>query len=116
MSKLAANDDGTNKSSSNQRYFKAKEEDREEMFMTNIITTREMIKLCIDQVVEIEEFHLVVEFSVDKITEVDQGMNKAIGMTLDEETLDQMREHIKIRILGDRIIEVDTEEIIGMKI
>ena len=53
---------------------------------------------------------------MDKITEVDQGMNKAIGMTLEEETLKVIQEHIKIRILEDRIIEVDIEETIGIKI
>ena len=42
--------------------------------MTNIITIRD--KIGIDQIVEIEEFHLVVEFSVHKITGTDQGMNK----------------------------------------
>ena len=74
--------------SSNPRYFKAKEEDRQDIFMTNIITIREMIKIGIDQVVGIEEFHLVVEVIMDKITKVDQGMNKIIGVTLEEETLE----------------------------
>ena len=46
------------------------------------------MKIGIDQVVEIEEFHLVVEFSVDKTTETDQGMNKAIERNLEEETLE----------------------------
>ena len=35
-----------------------------------------------------EEFHLVVEYSVDKITEIDQGMNRIVGMTLGEKTLE----------------------------
>ena len=39
---------------------------------------------------EIVEFHLVVEFSVDKIIDIDLGMNSAIGMTLEEETLEVM--------------------------
>ena len=43
-------------------------------------------------------------------------MNKVIGMTLREEILEAMSEHMKIIILEDRIIEVDIEEIIGMKI
>ena len=43
-----------------------------------------------DQVVEIGAFHLVVKFSVDKIIEIDQCMNKAIGMTLEEEILEGM--------------------------
>ena len=50
--------------------------------MTNVITIRKNIRIGIDQVVDIEEFHLVVEFSVVKILEVDQGMNKVIGTTL----------------------------------
>ena len=43
-------------------------------------------------------------------------MNKTIGMTLEEESLEVMKEHIKIRILEGRIIEADIEETIGMKI
>ena len=39
---------------------------------------------------------------------------KAIGMTLGEEILEVMQEHIKVRISEDRIIEVDIEEIIEM--
>ena len=58
----------------------------------------------------------MVEFSMHKMTEVDQGMNKVIGMILEEETLEVTWEHIKIRIWEDRIIEVDIGEIIGMKI
>ena len=43
-------------------------------------------------------------------------MNKAIGMTTGEETLEIAQECIKIKILEDRILEVDIEETIGMKI
>ena len=68
------------------------------------------IRIGIDQIVDIGELHM------DKITEVVQGMNKAIGMTLEEEILEVKGECIKIRIVGDRIIEVHTEETIGMKI
>ena len=97
--------------SSNLRYFKAKEEDKQEISMTNVITTKEMIRISIDQVVEIGEFHM------DRIIEVDQGMNKAIAMTLEEETLrGNLRVYKKPRILEDRIIEVDKEETIEMKI
>ena len=70
LSKLTAKEDGTNKSS-NLRYSKAKEEDRQEISMTNVITIRVFIKIDIDLVVEIK-FHLVVEFSVDKL----QGQTK----------------------------------------
>ena len=40
-----------------------------------------MIKIGIDQTVDIEEYHSLVEYSVDKITETGQGMNRIIGMT-----------------------------------
>ena len=54
----------------------------------------------------------MVEFSLDIITEVDQGMDKIIGMILEEEILEAAQEHIKIRISEDRIIQVDIEETI----
>ena len=72
--------------------------------MTQVIMIEEIIKLGIDQTLEIGEFNLV-----DKI-EVDQGMNIIIG----EEILEPMQDHIKI--LGDRIVEENIEVIIGMKI
>ena len=114
MSKSAANDDGTN--SSSLKYIKTKEGDRQKIYMTNIIMIKETIRIGIDQIAEIEDSNLVVEFSADKIIEVDQGMNKTTGMTIGEEILEVMQECIRIRILEDRIREVDTEEIIGMKI
>ena len=43
-------------------------------------------------------------------------MNRIIGMTLGDETLGVMWECIRIRIFKDRIIEVDIEETIGMRI
>ena len=51
------------------RCFKAKEEAKQEISMTNIIIIKEMIRIGIDQEVEIGEF------SMDKITEVDQSKN-----------------------------------------
>ena len=60
----------------------------------------------------IEEDNLVVESNMDRIVEVDQGMDKTIGMTLGEETLEAMQGCIKIKISEDQIIEVDIEEII----
>ena len=72
--------------------------------------TDAIIRMGIDPTAEIEKFNLVVEFSMDKIIEVDQGMDKAIGMTSGEKIIKGMQEHIKIRILEDEIIEVDIEE------
>ena len=85
MSKLTPNDDGTNIQFKPKIFQSKKKMTDKNFFMTNIITIREIIRIGTDQVVEIEEFHLVVEFSKDKITEVDQGINKAIGMSLKRE-------------------------------
>ena len=61
------------------------------------------IRIGLDQISEIEECKLAVEFSMDKITEVGQGIDKATEMTLGEEILEVMQECIKIRILEDRM-------------
>ena len=55
--------------------------------MTDVIMNRESIGIGLDQLVEIGEFHLVVGYSVGKIIETDQDMNRIIGMTLGEEIL-----------------------------
>ena len=39
--------------------------------MTNVITIKEIIRIGIDQVVEMGGFHFAVEFSMDKIIEID---------------------------------------------
>ena len=109
MSRLATNDEETN--SLNLIYIKVKGEAKWEISMTDIA-----INIGIDQIAEMEESSLAVKFSMDKIILVDQGMNKATGITLGEGISEIMQEHIKISVLGDRIIEVDTEEITGMKI
>ena len=93
------------------RYIKIKGEAKQEIPMTDIT-----IRIGRDPIAEIEEFNLEVEFSVDKITEAYQGMDKAIGMILREEISEAAQELTKVRISEDRIIEVDIEEIIGMKI
>ena len=53
---------------------------------------------------EIEGYHLVEEYNMDRTIEADQGIDKAIGMTLGEEISEAMQEHIKIKIFEDRII------------
>ena len=47
----------------------------------------EVIKIDIDQIAEIEEFNLLVEFNMDKI-EVDLHMKKITEMTIGEEILE----------------------------
>ena len=71
----------------------------------------ETIRIGIDQIVEAEEFNLGVEFSMDKITERDLGMNKTIGVIIGEEILEATWECIKIRILEDKTIEVDKRKL-----
>ena len=115
MSKLAATDDGTNKQFK-PKIYQSERRNRQEISMTDVVTIKETIGIVIDQIAEIKESTLVVEFSTDRIIEVGQGMNKTIGMTIGDEILEATQKCIKIRILEDRIIEVDTEEIIGMKI
>ena len=89
MSKLAAKMmEQTN--SSGLRCFKANEEDKQEMSMTNAIIIKETIRRDIDQIVDIEESNLKVEQSTNKIIEVGQGMNKTTGMTIGQEILEVM--------------------------
>ena len=58
--------------------------------MTDIIIIREIVTIGIGQMAEIEEFHLVVGYSVDKFIETDQDMNRITGMILEEEILEVM--------------------------
>ena len=55
--------------------------------MINVNMIEEIIKIGVGQLAEIEEFSLVVEFSMDKI-EVDLGANKITGVIIGEETLE----------------------------
>ena len=120
MSELMAKDDGTNKQFKPKIFqSKRRRQTRIFCFMTNIIIIKEIIKIGIDPVVEITEFHLVVGFSVDKNIEIEQDMDKILGLILEEVIPDVMWECIisiiRSRIIENRIIEVDIEDIIGMK-
>ena len=90
-------------------YIRVKGEDKQEISMI-----KETIRIGTGQIAEIEDYNLVVEFNTDRIIEVDQGMTRIIGMTIGGEILKGMWECIKIRTLGDKIIEVDIEETIEM--
>ena len=52
--------------------------------MTDIIMIRIIIKIGMDQIAEIVEFHLAVECSMDKIIRTDRGINTIIEMILGE--------------------------------
>ena len=56
--------------------------------MISAIMIKETIRIGIYQTTLTEEFHLLVEYSVDKITEINQGMNRIIRMTLREEAFE----------------------------
>ena len=51
---------------------------------------KEIIKTDTDQILEIEEFHLMVEYNMDRIIEIDLGMIRTIEVTLEEETLEEI--------------------------
>ena len=86
---------------SNPKSTKAREEDKIEVVMTDMVMISQVIKIDTGQIVETGN-------SIDKI-EVDQGMNKFI-----EEILEVMQEHIKI--LKDKIVEESTEIIVEMRV
>ena len=74
--------------SSSLRYFRVKEEDRQDVSIIDIITIKGTIRIGIDQILEIGEPNLVEEFSMNKIIEVDQGINKLTGMMIREKILE----------------------------
>ena len=63
---------------------------RQETFMIDAIMVKEIIKTDIDQIVETEEFSLVVKYNMDKIIEIALGMIRTIGEILEEEILEGM--------------------------
>ena len=52
------------------------------------IMVKEVIKIDIEQIVEIKELSLVVEYNMDKIIEIVLGLIRTIGMILEEEILE----------------------------
>ena len=60
------------------RYIRVREEDRLESFMIDLAMIREIIKIGIDQTVEIGEYYSVEEYNMDRITEIALGI---IGVT-----------------------------------
>ena len=98
----------------NLRYVKVRDEDRQGIPITNIIMTRKAIRIGLDQRVEIGEFHLVGGYSMDKIIETGQDMNRIIQTILGEKISEEIWEWI--RITEDRIIGMDIKEVIKMRI
>ena len=88
-------------SSLNLRYIKANGEDNQETSTIEIIVIREIIKIDIGQIVEIQEHQTEVEVSMDKIIEED------CIVTIIEEIISEI-----CKITEVKILEVDTEGII----
>ena len=87
----------------NQRFTKAKGEDKPENIMMKI-----EIKIGIDQTVEIGECHVEVDLSMDIPIEEGHSMIKIIEVTLGDDILEGHK------IMEIRILEVYTEVILGM--
>ena len=77
MSKLTTQDE-SQMSSLSLRYFRVRGEDRQENFMVNIIMIKEIVKVDIDQIVEIGEYHSVIEYNMGKIIEIVLGIIRTI--------------------------------------
>ena len=80
------------------------------IIMIKIVMIIEIIKIDVDQIMEIEGHHSEVEVSMDKIIGEDHIMSKIIELTLEETILE------KCKIAEVKIIEVDTEGITDIKI
>ena len=105
MGKLAARDSEVNKPFKPQIYQSKRRRQGSHLFLMHlIITKKKTFKIDTDQIVEIGEFSLV-----DKV-EANQGMNRTIEL----KTLEAMLGYIKI--VEDRVVEKNTEVIIGTKI
>ena len=89
MNQLTTKDEGLNKQIK-PKIYQGRRDDRVKNFMIDIFMIREVIKIDIDQKVKIEGFNLVAEHNMDRITEVDQCMNKIIEMTIEEVILKEM--------------------------
>ena len=84
--------------------------DKQEISTIEIIMIKEMIKIDIGQIVEIGEYHSVVEYNMDRIIKTDQGIIRTIDVTLEEEILEDICDP-QIRIMEVKFLEVDTEGI-----
>ena len=74
----------------NLRYTRVREEERQGTFMIGIIMVKEIIKIDKDQVMEIREYHSVVEYNMDKISEIDLGIIRTIEMVSGKDILEEI--------------------------
>ena len=59
----------------NLRYIKANRDDKQEISMIKIMI-RQIIKTDIGQIVQIGEYHSVVEYNMDRIAETDEDLQR----------------------------------------
>ena len=88
------------------KHINANGEDIQEIFMIKIIMIREITKIGIGQIAEIEGHHTELEVSMNKVIEKDCVMSIIIEMTIEETNIEICK------IIEVKILEVDTEEII----
>ena len=69
------------------RYIRVREGERQETFMIDITMIKEMIKIGIDQAVEIGEYHSVEKYNMDRIIKISLGIIRIIEIILGEEIL-----------------------------
>ena len=93
----------------NQRYIKTNGEDSQEFFMVKKIMIKEIIKIDIGQIAEIEEHQTEVDVSMDKIIEVDH-----VILIIIERTIDRRDNFRDMQSYKGKKFEVDTEGIIEM--
>ena len=60
----------------------------EKFVMIKIIMIREISKINIGQIVEIREYHSVVEYNMDRNIMTDQGVIRTIKLMLEEEIIE----------------------------
>ena len=72
------------------KYIRVREEERQEIFTTDVAMMRDIIKIGIDQIMEIGEYHSVEEYNTDRIIEIALGIIRGIEMNLRMEILRKM--------------------------
>ena len=82
MSKLTARGDEQNKQFK-PKIYQGNRRGQLKHFYDNIIVTREIIRIDTDHTEGIGEFHSVVGYNVNEITEIDQNMSRTTKMTLE---------------------------------
>ena len=80
-----------------QKYTKEKREYNQDISMIEIIITREIIRMEIDQRVEIEGHHIDVEVSMNKVIEEDHIMSITTEMII-QETTSEIFKIIEVKI------------------